>query len=265
MKLNIVPARTGLLWVKLGIKTFVKQPLALASLCYMYLALTIVLSLIPVVGVLALALVPAATLGLMVATQQAEMGKFPMPTVLAAAFRTGRQRLRAMLVLGLIYTAAMALAGLLLPLIVDMPPPPGPGEDAGAITPQHMKASMMGSLLALPIQVAFWHAPALVHWHGVSPVKSIFFSIVAIVRNFKAMLLFSLGWFGVLMATSILISVVASVFGGRQLVTLLAVPVGLLAIAMFTTSIYFTFRDSFVADAATDTDNNTVPPPGETP
>ena len=31
MKLNIVPARTGLLWVKLGVRTFVKQPLALAG------------------------------------------------------------------------------------------------------------------------------------------------------------------------------------------------------------------------------------------
>ncbi len=29
MKLNIVPARTGLVWVKLGVSTFFRQPLAL--------------------------------------------------------------------------------------------------------------------------------------------------------------------------------------------------------------------------------------------
>jgi hypothetical protein len=45
-------------------------------------------------------LVPAATLGLMAATQEAAKGKFPMPTVLISAFRAGRQRMRAMLVLG---------------------------------------------------------------------------------------------------------------------------------------------------------------------
>ena len=32
MKLNIVPARTGIQWVKLGIQTFFRQPLALSGL-----------------------------------------------------------------------------------------------------------------------------------------------------------------------------------------------------------------------------------------
>ena len=34
VKLNIVPARTGLQWVKLGIRTFLRQPLALAGLFF---------------------------------------------------------------------------------------------------------------------------------------------------------------------------------------------------------------------------------------
>jgi len=37
MKLNIVPARTGITWVKLGIQTFFKQPLALAGLFFLWL------------------------------------------------------------------------------------------------------------------------------------------------------------------------------------------------------------------------------------
>ena len=44
MKLNIVPARTGILWVKLGIKTFLKQPLALTGLFFMYMATVLVIS-----------------------------------------------------------------------------------------------------------------------------------------------------------------------------------------------------------------------------
>ena len=35
MKLHIVPARTGMTWVKLGIRTFWKQPMALAALFFM--------------------------------------------------------------------------------------------------------------------------------------------------------------------------------------------------------------------------------------
>ena len=108
MKLNIVPARAGLQWVKLGLLTFSKQPLALAGLFFMYMTAATLLSLLPVVGlVLALAIVPAATLGLMAATQEALKGRFPMPTVLISAFRAGRQRLRAMVVLGLLSVASV--------------------------------------------------------------------------------------------------------------------------------------------------------------
>ena len=68
MRLNIVPSRTGALWVKLGIQTFFKQPLALAGLFFMFMATMTVASLVPVIGfVLARTLLPAATLGLMAA------------------------------------------------------------------------------------------------------------------------------------------------------------------------------------------------------
>ena len=51
MKLNIVPARTGIQWVKLGVLTFFRQPLALAGLFFMYTAVVVLLAQIPVIGV----------------------------------------------------------------------------------------------------------------------------------------------------------------------------------------------------------------------
>ena len=92
MKLNIVPARTGLTWVKLGITTFIKQPLAMSGLFFMFMAMLSVATLVPFIGAaLALALLPAATLGLMAATQEATKGKFPMPSILISAFRGPRK------------------------------------------------------------------------------------------------------------------------------------------------------------------------------
>ena len=38
MKLNIVPARTGTQWVREGVRTFFKQPLAMAGLFFMFMA-----------------------------------------------------------------------------------------------------------------------------------------------------------------------------------------------------------------------------------
>lgn len=261
MKLNIVPARTGIQWVRLGIRTFFRQPLALCGLFFMYAAFAVVLSLIPVIGsLLALTIVPAATLGLMVATQEAEKGNFPMPTVLVSAFRAGKQRVRAMLVLGVIYAVACTLIVSLVPLVVDVPPPSAADQASGAamMTPGFQLSLLLVMLFYTPVALMFWHAPALVHWHGISPMKSLFFSTVACLRNGRAMLLYGLAWGLVFFAGSLVVGLVALFSGNAQTGTAILMPMGLLLTAMFTTSLYFTFRDSFVATADTD-----PPSPGD--
>ena len=117
MNLQIVPAKQGLVWVKQGIRTFWRQPLAFTGLFFLFMAWVSVLSMVPFIGAaLALLVLPAATLGLMVATEQAASGKFPMPTVMLVAFRAGQQRLKAMMVLGGLYAlsflAVMAISAL---------------------------------------------------------------------------------------------------------------------------------------------------------
>lgn len=243
MKLNIVPARTGILWVKLGIQTFLKQPLALTGLFFMYMAAVLVLSQVPLVGpILGAMLVPAATLGLMAATAEAASGRFPMPTVLISAFRAGKQRARAMLMLGLIYTAGSLLASLLAGALVGAPAAPEPD------TPQLDPRMLVVLLLHSPLIVLFWHAPALVHWHGVSPAKSLFFSAVAVFRNFGALLIYGVAWMTVFMAIGFVFSTIGMLIGGVAVARSVMMPTVLLLVAMFSTSLYFTFRDSFRAD-----------------
>lgn len=262
MKLNIVTAGTGIQWVKLGIQTFFRQPLALSGLFFMYMALASVVSMIPFIGVaLALALVPGFTLGLMAATQEATRGKFPMPSILISAFRAGQQRLRAMLLLGAIYAVACLIASLLSEQIAPMPKVV---PEAGLDLPQAValqKAMAATLLFYFPISLLFWHAPALVHWHGIAPVKSLFFSLVACLKNFKAFLLYGLAWGGVFIFGAIVITTFARFIGSPQVVGAAMVPGALLMAAMFFTSIYFTFRDSFVTDPEPTQDPTT----GETP
>ena len=50
MKLNIVPARAGAGWVKSGIQTFFKQPLALAGLFFMFMAAMTIATMLPLLG-----------------------------------------------------------------------------------------------------------------------------------------------------------------------------------------------------------------------
>lgn len=251
MKLQLVPARTGLLWVKLGVKTFFRQPLALAGLFFIFMAMVSVLTVVPMIGAaLSLVLLPAATIGLMAASRDAHSGKFPMPTLLLTAFRSGPERMRAMLVLGALYAVGLLLVMGLTALIDG-------GNFArvylGGVTPTaelvrepgFQQAMWVGLALYVPLSMTFWHAPALVHWHGVSPVKSLFFSATACWRNKGAMLVYAAGWLGLFMLVGLCLSLVGAMMGSTSAASVALFPTMLLMAAMFFTSMYFSYRDSF--------------------
>lgn len=253
MKLNLVPARTGMVWVKLGIKTFFRQPLALAGLFFMFMAIMTIASQIPYIGfVLAMMLLPASTLGLMAATREAADGRFPMPVILLAAFRAGRAQARSMLILGALYAAGF-LCAMGISYLVD-----GGGfarvylggaapTPAMMMEPAFQTAMWIFIGLHLPLSLLFWHAPALLHWHGLPPVKSLFFSIVACLRNFWAYVIFGLTWVLVLTLVIATITITAALLGKPGISGDILFPILLLMAAMFFTSLYFTFRDTFDA------------------
>ena len=251
MKLHIDPARTGAQWFKLGVLTFFKQPLALSGLFFMFMAVMTVLTLVPVIGnLLALALLPGATLGLMAATEEAVKGKFPMPTVLLSAFRAGRQQLKSMLILGLLYAIGILLV-LAISATVDGGKVAHMYLEGGSISnetaqePAVQFAALLGFALYLPLSLLFWHAPALVHWHGIAPVKSLFFSLVACMRNLGAFTVYSLVWLAAFVGVGMVVAVVTALAVGPEAVSGIIFPVLMLMAAMFFTSIYFTFRDCF--------------------
>ena len=81
--------------------------------------------------------------------------------------------------------------------------------------------------------------------HGVSPVKSLFFSAMACYKNFGAFTVFGLAWTGVFVLAAVLVSLIATLLGNPMLATVAMFPVALVIVAMFFTSIYFTFLDCF--------------------
>ena len=254
MKLHIVPARQGVVWVRQGIQAFFRQPLALIGLFFMFMAVMSVATLIPYIGaVLALALLPAATLGLMAAARETTLGKFPMPLILISAFRAGRQRMRAMMVLGLLYaTGFLTVMGISALFdggqFASLYLVGGSITDAMLSSGDFLTAMWVAMALYLPLSILFWHAPGLVHWHGVSPVKSLFFSAVACLRNIGAYTVYSLVWMGIFLLGGLLVAVLAGLSGSATLVASVMLPLALLIVAMFFASIYFTFNDSFLPE-----------------
>ena len=257
MRLNIVPAATGAQWVRLGIRTFFRRPIALAGLFFMFMAALSLVAVLPFIGgVLALVLVPALTVGLMAAARVADAGNFPLPGILFVAFHQGRAQSRAILILGGVYAAAVLLVVGLTALIdggrfaqLYM----GGGSMSTELVgdPGFITALWVSTLLYLPVSLAFWHAPALVHWHQLPPLKSLFFSAVAVLRNARAFLVYGLLWMGLSMGVGLALMLVLSLAQANTdigVATAALFPLSLIIAAMFFTSLWFTFRDSFSTD-----------------
>jgi hypothetical protein len=267
MKLHLVPARTGVEWVRLGLRTFWRQPIAFVSLFFMLMALASIAAQLPLVGgFVAPALVPFMTLGMMVATSAAFDAATPKPVAPAmfiAALRAMRLRWRPLLVLGVLsaiyFIAAVAVSALLdggqLARAYLLDEPVTAEVMAGS---RFQAARLLVMCLNLPLSLAMWHAPALVHWHGVPPVKSVFFSIVALLRNFTAYAMFCLAWFGVFLVAGIVLGLVATLLVAVGAMTMadnasmlggaLMIGAALTLAAMSLSSTWFSFRDSFDPD-----------------
>jgi Mg2+/citrate symporter len=173
--------------------------------------------------------------------------------VLASAFSAGHQRMRAMLKLGGLYALGFTLV-LGFSALFDG------GQFARVYTGNlrlteelALQADFQAALWAAmalyaPLSMLFWHAPALVHWHGVPPIKSLFFSGMACWKNKGAMLVFGMGWLGVFLGAGLFTSLISVLAGSADVGNWLTLPLVVIMAAMFFTSSYFSFRDSFIAD-----------------
>jgi hypothetical protein len=201
----------------------------------------------------------------MAATREAQQGRFPMPSTLVSAFRGGPAKTRSMLILGAMYAAGLMLVfGVGALFATEAAPVDVSGAEVSPEMVRNMFASQglwAAMVLYLPLLMAFWHAPALVHWHGVNPLKSLFFSFLACWSNKGAMLVYTLGWVGVFMLVGLLMSLLGALLGGADALNLVLYPMVLFLASMFHTSIWFSFRDSFVNDDGTPPD--ALPAPEE--
>lgn len=258
MKLQLVPARQGLVWVRNGLRVFARQPLAMTGLFFMFMTGLSLLAWVPLVGgLLAMALVPAATLGLMVATQEVEAGRFPMPACLLAAFRRGPRATRAMLVLGALYAVSLLLI-IALTALVDGGQFARLSVEGGGLPqellmqPRLHTAMWLSTLLYLPVSLAFWHAPALLYWHDVPPLKSLFFSLVAMLRNLPAFMLYGVVWLLLSFAGGLALLMLTAITGNTAIASYGLLPMALLVATVFFSSLWFTYRDCFVMETPAD-------------
>ena len=256
LHLQTVPARSGLLWIRHGIKVFRRKPLALTGLFSVFLFLAFALLLLPGVGIIVLLMaLPLLSLGFMLATHLVLQDQTPTAAVFIAPLKLTAERRNTQLLLGAGYALATAGISLLSEwvdggsfealqiLMADGASADKIAEAAG--DPQLFWGAVTRLGLAGLLSVPFWHAPALVHWGGQGSMQALFSSTLGVWRNRAAFAYNAALWAVIVVGLSLVISLLAGVLGMGQLLPLLVMPLGLLLSTIFYASLYFTFIDCY--------------------
>ncbi|HUJ87888.1 MAG TPA: BPSS1780 family membrane protein [Burkholderiales bacterium] len=239
---RIVAAGRGARWLGTGWRLFRAAPLSWIALVFTYYLLMIVVSFIPLVGSAAIwALMPPFSVGFMAASRAAA-GRDPVSLEqLFSGFRAG---LRGQLALGGAYVASVALV--LAAAVLLAGDPLKQWILAGKLTQDAFGALWIVAALYVPVMMMFWFAPVLVAWHGVTPLKALFFSFVACLLNWRAFLVYGALAILMTMGVSLLALSAKVVVLGSSLVGPgdLIIPMLLVMPTLFA-SFYVSYRDVF--------------------
>jgi len=261
-------ARDGATWVSRAFALFLKRPIAFSALFALFLFAALVLLVLPYIGPLLLLMaLPLLGLGFMIAARSALAGGAVHAGQLLEPLRGGdaeaRARRKQLLWLCGLYalaTAAVMLAsdaldgGAFERLQILM------ASTRDAAKQKELEALLadggllQGLLLRLGgtalLSIPFWHAPALVWWQGQGIGQALFSSTLACWRNRAAFLVYGLAWTVTIVVFGIVAGGLFALIGAPQLVSLAAVPAGLMFSTAFYVSLLFTYQGCFGDDDA---------------
>jgi hypothetical protein len=248
---RLVPGPRGWRWLSEGWKLFRAAPLSWIALVFGYWMLMTVVSVMPVIGVVAvLVLVPGFSVAFMAASRVSE---HKQPVQLSLLFAGFRENLRGQLILGVVYFACVGLLlaasmladdGALARWMVT-----GARPSTQVIQSDGFLASLMiAATLYMPVMMLFWFSPTLVAWHSMPVPKALFFSLFACLVNWRAFTVYSVACALVLLvAPFVLLFVMMLASGGKLQPAAMAVlfPFVLSMMPTLFASFYASYRDIF--------------------
>lgn len=257
MRARVLTSLQGARWLPLGWRLFKAAPIGWVALILAYTFLMTLISILPVVGVVAATmLVPGFSVSFMATSRAAsragEIG-------LGLLFSGFRDRLQPQLALGALYLALL-LAMLGLTTLAD------DGAFARWLATgrrpelETLRSDAFAGALALAalaysqIMMLFWFSPVLVGWHGVGVVKALFFSYAAVLMNWRAFLAYGVVTALVtVVAPSVALLALTAATSGKAQVTAAGLLFPLLLVVMPTLfgSFYASYRDVFTGPEET--------------
>jgi hypothetical protein len=191
MQARIVETRKGAVWLADGWRLFRAAPLGWLALVFAYWIIMTLASVVPIIGVAAASvMVPAFSVGFMAAARAASRRGAVELGLLFEGFRHHRN---SQLILGVIYFACLGLL-LAATMLVDdgalatwMLTGKRPDEET-LQSDDFLGALGLAAVLYAPVLMMFWFAPPLAAWHGIPPIKALFFSFFACLLNWRPFL-----------------------------------------------------------------------------
>lgn len=255
MNARVVTPVHGARWLAAGWRMFRAAPLGWLVLVFSYLMATMLVSVFPLLGPVAVSLlVPAFSVGFMAASRASSRRQAVELPMLFAGFR---ERLPQQLVLGCVYSAGFAAAlagsslvddGALLRVLFS----PARVQQEGGPGDSLLLGVAASALLYLPTLMMLWFAPVLVAWHAVHPVKALFYSLVAFWLNRTAFIAYALALGLVLfvaMGSVVLLATLLPGEGPALNPRSLVFPMALVILPTLFASYYASYQDVFAAPA----------------
>lgn len=256
MQARLLPAARGAYWIAAGFRLYRRNPPLLTTLTLGYLLMVVLFGQFQPVGPFLLPLIlPMLTAVIANGCRVVDQGLARSELALGL-----REQRTALLKLG-----GLHLAGTLAILAIDMLLQGGDSAGSsggrertdGGFNPlaeaQVLWHMLRLLLIAMPMLLAFWFAPLLTAWDALPAAKSLFFSLVAVWRNWRAFLVYAMSAMLVGVVVPGLLLVAASLISGT-LVEIVSATVRLLLLLVLApvlmTGIYQSYRDVFAPVAA---------------
>ncbi|MBR9868733.1 MAG: hypothetical protein GYB20_07395 [Oceanospirillales bacterium] len=225
-----VPASHGWRWLAEGFGHFKQNPVAWIVAIVIWVIISTVLSVIPVVGSVGVTIIsPVITAGFMLGCRsQEEGGDFRIGHLFSGFSNNVGQ----LMLVGLLYMVSVFVVvvgimifagGAVFMMGGGNPDNMGPGMMSAMVLPM-----LIGALFIVPVIMAYWFAPALVVLNGVSAITAMKMSFSACLKNMLAGLVYSI-------IVTVLLIVAVIPFGLGLLVV----------IPMLAASMYTAYRDIF--------------------
>lgn len=254
MNAHRLPARHGALWLIRGWRLLRRHPRPMIAVTMAYFLVAMIINTIPRVGPFLLPLViPMLTALLGNAYRTLDHDQLLSPEHITAGLR--EQRTKLLQLGGLHLLGSVILLAIGLAVVGDL----DPTQDMTVEQARDMLLSLFFVVLcASPLLMAFWFAPLLTAWAGVTPLKSLFFSLIASWRNWRAFSVYGLVIMVAGMALGMLMGALLAVAGmiSPKLMSLFSVLPPILMIMLLgpvlAAGIYISYSDVFHTAEVTD-------------